>query len=36
MHRNHLDIFTDPLFWGTMLMGMLPIVSGGALLVWLH
>jgi hypothetical protein len=35
VHRN-LDIFKDPLFWGTMMIGMSPIILGGAFLVWLH
>jgi hypothetical protein len=35
MHRN-LDIFKDPLFWATMMIGVWPVVLGGALLVWRH
>jgi hypothetical protein len=33
MH-NDLDIFKDPLFWGAMLAGVLPIAMIGAALVW--
>jgi hypothetical protein len=32
MHRD-LDIFRDPLFWGAMLVGVLPIAMVGAVLV---
>jgi hypothetical protein len=35
MHSN-FDVFKDHLFWGTMVIGVSPIVLGGALLVWLH
>jgi hypothetical protein len=33
MH-NDLDILKDPLFWGAMLVGVLPIALIGAVLVW--
>jgi hypothetical protein len=33
MHDD-LDIFKDPLFWGVLLAGMLPIAVLGAVLVW--
>jgi hypothetical protein len=33
MH-NGLDIFKDPMFWGVLLAGVLPIAMVGAALVW--
>jgi hypothetical protein len=35
-HRMHqdLDILKDPMFWGAMLVGILPIAMAGAVLVW--
>jgi len=32
MHHD-LDIFKDPVFWGALFLGILPIVLGGAVLV---
>ena len=34
MHHN-LDIFKDPVFWGVLLVGVLPIAVVGAVFVWL-
>jgi hypothetical protein len=33
MHGN-FDMLKDPIFWGALLMGILPIAVGGAILVW--
>jgi hypothetical protein len=33
MHDD-LDIFKDPLFWGVLLAGVLPIAILGGVLVW--
>lgn len=35
MHHN-LDIFKDPVFWGVLFIGILPIVVGAAVLVESH
>jgi hypothetical protein len=32
MHDD-LDIFRDPVFWGALFLGVLPMVLGGAVLV---
>jgi hypothetical protein len=34
MHHN-LDIFKDPVFWGILLGGALPLAILGATLIWL-
>ena len=33
MHQD-LDILKDPMFWGAMLVGILPVAMAGAVLVW--
>jgi hypothetical protein len=34
MHRD-LDVFMDPVFWITMVIGILPLVVAGAELIWI-
>jgi hypothetical protein len=35
MHHN-LDILKDPVFWGILLAGIVPLAMVGATLIWLE